>query len=879
MSNLSLLTDPASFVTQEFGVPSCVMDLVSNLLGLSIIPTEVLMQITLAIQEGMAYANAVIAEMMQELFGKLGIIEFDAFTGKIQLFPDSNMYSLGLALAGIGAIAGFVAGIDQFITQVGDQIESIENCLNQLKSDREKKMGIDPDTGQAKTLEMPATTRKALVEATIENANDFLTRASAGLQNIAIVLEQRENSPEQVEQEDEDAIFRLVYGPPKAKRGQFILSRDGLYYDSQNRTYAAGDVPGVEDIGFVPDATAWKLDHAASLGGKGTRITLDDVDRYVDTILDVNKIDESEALVTHYDADATLQVIEGQKLKVLTDMEEQKQALITSGYEADSAVVVNYQQQMFSELQSFEAKAKKRKKQIELAVKAPDLYGASATFAPGQVPVNDFSYLQDFNLAVDVKKQRVLAFDHGEVSGVVLPVKPIFVKEQDSTRRTAVVPIEMNRIGTGALHNAPDASSTILPALSLTDAVVTDGLVSVYSFLDAKIVSPDSSSFTVANTTGDTTHNAQLVAKSASKTFPKGLTIPRLTGVARYQGGATPVLSGLGSFLRLPDSDAMQNLMYSMSGMSMDTWLHIPGFGTGASGYEYSNDLADTITEAPVSACGRWTDFHYYKVLLANENIGGDLSGDANDMTKNESTNLVKGMVVAITRDPQWTKSGLFDRGTDANIGSAQGLDSSALVGDNALIIAPTQSLNGSDVEFIRKGDCNEQDKPLLGMSVAASATTNSGYSINDCSSSFVHLGISMSPDRDFVRVYLNGELLAEQAYTTTFQTTKGRAAQIPSFLIKDENSSPSFQYTSGTVAYTNTLDFLAGPKNDLFFTPWIVGGGWTDGMGFMGESRGVYSGLNGYIGSLKFYSKGLTAEQVRENYDAHKDFFGNVDI
>ena len=879
MSNLSLLTDPNSFAAQEFGLPSCVMDLANNLLGLGIIPTEVLMQMNLAIQEAMAVANAVIDEMMQELFGKLGIIEFDTFTGKIQLFPDSNMYSLGLALGGIAAIGSFIAKIDSIVTQVEDQIESIKNCLEQLKSDTEKKKGIDPSTGKPKSLEMPATARQALVEATVENATDFLERASKGLQNISTVLQQRENAPEQVETEDEEAIFRLVYGPPKAKRGQFILSRDGLYYDSQNRTYAAGDVPGVEDIGFVPDSTAWKLDHAASLGGKGTRITLADIDQYFDTILDVNKIDESEALITHYEADATLQVIEGQKLKVLTDMETQKQALIASGYEADSAVVVNYQQQLFSELQSFEAKAKKRKKQIELAVKAPDLYGASATFAPGQVPVNDFSYLQDFNLAVDVKKQRVLAFDHGEVSGVVLPVKPIFVKEQDSTRRTAVVPIEMNRIGTGALHNAPNVSSTLLPALSLTDSVVTDGLISVYSFLDAKVSSPDSTKFTVANTTGDTTHNAQLVAKSASTTFPAGLTVPLLTGIARYQGGASPVISGLGSFLRLPDSNAMQNLMYGMSGMTMDTWLHLPGFGTGASGYEWSGDLADTITEPPLSSCGQWTDFHYYKVLLANENIGGDLSGDANDMSKNESTNLVKGLVVALTRDPQWTRSGLFDRGTDENIGSAQGLDSSALVGDNALIIAPTQSLNGSDVEFIRKGNCNEQDKPLLGMSVAASATTDSGYSINDCSSGFVHLGISMSPDKNFVRVYLNGELLDEQSYELTFQTGKGRAAQIPSFLIKNENDNPSFGYSSGTVDYTNTFDFLAGPKNYNFFTPWIVGGGWTDGMGFMGESRGHYSGLNGYIGSLKFYGKGLTEQQIKENYDAHKEFFANVEV
>jgi len=871
MSNLSLLTDPGSFVTQEFGVPSCVMDLVSNILALGIIPTSVLMQITIAIQEGMAYANAVIAELMQELFGKLGIIEFDSFTGKVQLFPDSNMYTLGLALAGIGAIAGFIAGIDQFVTQIGDQIEAIKNCLEQLKSDKEKKYGIGKD------LEMPATARKAVIEATIANAEDFLQRASEGLQNIATVLEQRTEEPTAVEEEDEGAIFRLVYGPPKAKRGQFILSKDGLYYDSQNRTYADGqDVPGVADIGFVPDATSWKLDHAAALGGKGTQITLRDVDRYVDTILDLNKIDSSEALILHYDADATLQVIEGQKLKVLTDMESHKQNLIASGYEEDSAVVINYQQQMFSELQSYEVKANKRKKQIELAVKAPDLYGASATFAPGTVPINDFGYLKDFNVAVDVKKQKILAFDHGEVSGIVLPVKPIFVKEKDSQRASTVVPLEMNRIGTGALTQAPAASSTLLPALSLTDAVTTDGLISVYSFLDANVVAPNSTEYKVANTTGDTTNNAQLVAKSASAVFPKGLTIPRLTGIARYEG---QTVKSLGSYLRLPQSNDMDKLMYGMSGMTMDTWLYLPSFGTGASGYDWTGDLNDAITEPDLSACGQWTDFHYYKVLLANENIGGSLETDANDMVKDESSTLVRGMVVALTRDPQWTRNGLFDRGTDLEIGVEQGLDNSALVGLNALIIAPTQSLNTSDVEFIRKGNCNDSDKPLLGMSISTTKTTTSGYKINDCSGGFVHLSISMDPNKNFVKVFLNGELLQEQTYTETFQTIKGRAAQIPSFAIKEEGKNVSFAYTSGTIDYTNTLDFLAGPKLGTFFTPWIVGGGWTDGMGFMGESRGHYSGLNGYLGSLKFYRKGLSEEQAKHNYDAHKEFFDNIEV
>jgi hypothetical protein len=35
---------------------------------------------------------------------------------------------------------------------------------------------------------------------------------------------------------------------------------------------------------------------------------------------------------------------------------------------------------------------------------------------------------------------------------------------------------------------------------------------------------------------------------------------------------------------------------------------------------------------------------------------------------------------------------------------------------------------------------------------------------------------------------------------------------------------------------------------------------------------------LNGYLGSLKFYSKALTDKDVFENYRAQKGFFENID-
>ena len=121
----------------------------------------------------------------------------------------------------------------------------------------------------------------------------------------------------------------------------------------------------------------------------------------------------------------------------------------------------------------------------------------------------------------------------------------------------------------------------------------------------------------------------------------------------------------------------------------------------------------------------------------------------------------------------------------------------------------------------------------------------------------------------------------------------------------------------------------MQGPRNDPFFTPWIVGGGWTDGLpltasatnsslgakfknirvnlneigvdstsyvastgktdyivdlssvqgGFSGPSNGLYSGLGGHLGSLKIYSKPLSNSEALKNYNAHKTFFDNVEI
>ena len=62
-----------------------------------------------------------------------------------------------------------------------------------------------------------------------------------------------------------------------------------------------------------------------------------------------------------------------------------------------------------------------------------------------------------------------------------------------------------------------------------------------------------------------------------------------------------------------------------------------------------------------------------------------------------------------------------------------------------------------------------------------------------------------------------------------------------------------------------------------------MLGGGYTDGNpdgNFMGgEYGGKVSGLKGYLGCTKFYSKPLTDGEVLNNYKASSNFFKNINV
>ena len=122
----------------------------------------------------------------------------------------------------------------------------------------------------------------------------------------------------------------------------------------------------ISALEFVPDEDRWLLDHSPNLGGRGTSYSLGDLDRYVNTIFDINEIDESKELKVYYDADHTVQFIMSQKNKRVDDIHGNLKDLLASGFAIDSAIYLNYEQQIISEGASFNNKINKRKKQIEV---------------------------------------------------------------------------------------------------------------------------------------------------------------------------------------------------------------------------------------------------------------------------------------------------------------------------------------------------------------------------------------------------------------------------------------------------------------------------------------------------------------------------------
>ena len=120
---------------------------------------------------------------------------------------------------------------------------------------------------------------------------------------------------------------------------------------------------------------------------------------------------------------------------------------------------------------------------------------------------------------------------------------------------------------------------------------------------------------------------------------------------------------------------------------------------------------------------------------------------------------------------------------------------------------------------------------------------------------------------------------MATSSYAQVFGASRpGEVFKAPSI-----TQSNSFEYNASNVDINSVASASGGPSLDEFFTPWILGGGYTDGNmegNFMGgEFNGKISGLRGYLGCTRFYVRPLTEAEVVNNYNATKKFFKNIDL
>jgi|TARA_A100000172_G_scaffold41301_3_gene25218 hypothetical protein len=884
--NPEFLTNPVASLNTAFGIPTCMLNLSMD--ALSFIDGDVLLTMTEAAEQGKAAARSAMAGVVNTLFSDMGLLSYDAGTGKFTLFSESSKFGIDLSfLEKLSQVNGFLLQLEEFIQEGTELYEEISGCLGQFE-DWLNSTGPSPITGTGGLLadssdqytENARAAALGIARQRVDQTIEFAKKCNNLIENIGLVLIARQQ--EITTEASEGPIFRLVYGPPVSKQGLFILSEDGIYYDSQTRLYGGKPIPSASDIGFVVDSEKWTMDHAANLGGKGTLVSVDNLNEYVDTIFDPNKIDNSETLTNFYDADHFLNVLYGHQSKRVDDIRFEIIELQNSGYNDDSALLINHKQTLRAVTDSYEKQINKRKKQIEVAVKAPDLFGSTTAFELGTIPVNDFSYLSSISLGVTLEKQQELTFQAGDVDDVVLPVEPTFVTNYGTTSEVLISPLVVPPIGKGSILFSNSVSSTQAPALSLTDLIASNNLFSIYNFLKPSVYTASSLMFDTLNcATLGTYGDAQLVGRTTQGVFASGLGIPFLQGVARFESEHLKLVN-VGSYLRLPPTNEFQNLLYSKAGCSLDCWVHIPYYGTDYTSQERGN------AQFRPYAQGGWGDYGYYKILLGNENLGGALSvADPSSLVNARGTDSTRGLLLGFTRDPVIYRDDFVIPGPNTNPGLNVGVDTSSTTASSCFFIAPTQAFDNSSVEFVPNSSCANQDGlKYCKMTIKDDLSIN-GSRMSDVSSGFVHLHISFNVSSNNCSIYLDGNKMATSSMQDVFGSEPSRSPRIPTFITSPGKQNPSFQYTASTLNQRDDVSvFNNGPLTDTYFTPWIVGGGWTDGFpidktskdgGFMGLRHGLTSGLNGFIGSVKFYSRPLTNKEVVQNYEAQKGFFKNI--
>lgn len=889
-------------VESSFGVPKCLMNLTRDLLDA--IPSNIIGGMRDALKKGRDAADDVVKSIFNDLRLGLGIIEWSTEAGGFVFISrgsknrqDKSQSSLLEDITGlIGGAAGFLGRLYTNYELAANQIEYIKNCIKGYRDQLKYSNGNSaPELAKLSEEEFDEfiNTNYLAEKKAVEETTQFIEKCDKIIADMNAVLAARQKDPSlepqfnpsalnilsgtsyansikekqlQASSATEQEIIRLIYGPPRSTGGNFLLSNDGIYYNSQT---ASGILPVLTYLDSkksnIVNGEKWRFNFAPNLGGKGDQFSIKDLDLYFNTILDPEKIEDGFWIQEYYDKDKFLREIESNKSKRIYDLSSQINEMQLEG--KPQAIIFNLKQALTSEVSLFNQKINKRKKQIELAVKLPQLTlnPDVPVYFPGEIPVNDFSYLSKVNFAMDIQKQKSMSFSQDDVSSVVLPIKlPTLTLAKKSDKVESLEHLYITDYADGAIiYDGSSINSVQAPILAAESFITTDSIIGMYNFLDTNIVTePSSTEFTLRNSMAKTNENfAQLVTNDLDYVYRAGLGIVYLNGITEsytFQNGPLTgkvFASALGSYIRLPQVNQYTDLLYNTRGATIDFWVHVPNLLSVDGGYNTGN----------VSSL--------FRIILGNENTGVKINPTVEkiDASFNDfGDQTTRGLLMGFTRDRRLT----------SNL-SATNEDIENDVDDSVFFIAPTQALSFSSVGFINRSyyDSNScvSSNIYHGVKVKLLDHINN-LSMSSIEKEFCHVAVSFDREKDLISIYLDGNLITASSMSYSFGIEPYTMPNIPSF-----KNSNSFEYAASTISNLSPEKLKNGPKLDEFFTPWIVGGGYTDGMiyygNFMGGNYGgSISGLRGYLGSLKFYSKSLSSEEILNNYKAHKGFFKNID-
>ena len=914
----------------------------------------------------------------------------------------TNRYA-GNVITLINSYKGIIAGLNILLSV----IEKNQNTINTRL--RNRAAGIEPEPqvnfDALNNEDLPPELEQEIESAQLEYQNLIISQAVVPLTEV-------EARQEAVKLQfsgigEEEPVFDLEFGPPISAANKFILSKDGLYYNSRTQ-----DVPVINP---KPGSDkTWDLDYASNVGGRGLTFSEDDTYGNFGTVFDVDSdVGEGNDLADkYYQFDDVLQQFEDDKISQITEVSGYVTELIANGYSDADALVQSYTAQLGGVAATYDSKIKKRKKQLALAA----VYGRDTFFltdrshplgegiffqyqipvgkafeydlrykdlnnklkeltflsvqtddgpttvawntetneitnVPGdktvmaavgswkqipRIPINDFSYLRETDINLDIQTKLTLFSE--DLDTVVAPHQARYVIAPN-TPETYSENLSVDPIGLGdwvKRKGSRSLSSSEPLYKSLTDDIVDDELVACYNFLDPDAITQPSSTLYALNNAaeGSTRLDAKFVGTSPNLIFPSGVGTAKLGGtIYDLHLSESAVWEDVkGSYARLPNitkdfeqfnqpnkgSRILDNLFYSTKGVTLDFWAYVP---------KVHRDM---------------TDHHRYRLVFANENSGPSPSrfvlANPNEPNGN-STDASKtvGMIM-----------GWRDKGSPQSENSygTSGLE---------FVIAPTVGQNqnytrnplnswGHSVCLAEKwGDVKgptPSQVSAIGMFIPSATKNNSGSGIADVSSAYLHFNVAFDYGLDEVRVCLDGELLSTSSLVDVLGAD-GQNAVLPTAAQIGKHPPLPADPTAGTAPTkesflgVNIYDEPLTPERVAFpvFTPWIIGGGYTDNipsiegtdyrpMGFLGSNtnntyqetkpganvvtvdidgktfiKGQHepplsnskgssgastrviprSGLDGFVGSFKIYGKPLTTTEAQTNFEAQKGFFKNV--